>query len=87
LKITVVLLGRASELAGANIVELELPEGSKVRDLMKTLGERVNPVLAERYFKGHYVFVVYVNGVAIDNPDTVLKDGDRVALITPEMGG
>ncbi len=87
MKITVVLLGRASELAGANIVELELPEGSKVRDLMKTLGERVNPVLAERYFKGHYVFVVYVNGVAIDNPDTVLKDGDRVALITPEMGG
>ncbi|MGC8982223.1 MAG: MoaD/ThiS family protein [Desulfurococcaceae archaeon] len=87
MKITVVLLGRASELAGTNIVELELPEGSKVRDLMKALGERVNPVLAERYFKGHYVFVVYVNGVAIDNPDTVLKDGDRVALITPEMGG
>lgn len=87
LKITVVLLGRAGELAGRTIVEVELPEGSTVYDLMKKLGEEVNPVLFKRFQEGHYVFVVYVNNVPTISVDTKLKDGDRVTLVTPEMGG
>lgn len=87
MKISVVILGRASEIAGLNYIELVLPSGAKLKDLIQALGERTNPELASRYFKGHYVFVIYVNGVAVDNPDHEIKDGDRVMLITPEMGG
>lgn len=82
-----VILGRASEIAGTNYVEVELPPGARLRDLIKALGEKTNPVLSDRYFKGHYIFVVYLNGIPVDNPDLEIKEGDRVTLITPEMGG
>jgi molybdopterin synthase sulfur carrier subunit len=87
LKITVIFLGRASDLAGVNIVELELAEGSRLRDLLKIIGEKINPVIAERYFKGHYVSVIHINGVATNDLDRELRDGDRITFITPEMGG
>ncbi len=87
MRVKVVFLGRASDIAGRNLVELELEEGAKLRDLIKAIGEKVSPVLAERYFSGHYIFVVHINGVPIDTPDAELRDGDRVTLITPEMGG
>lgn len=87
MKVTVVFLGRASDLVGARVVDVDLPEGSKLIDLVKVLGEKVSPVLAERYLKGHYIFVFYVNGVPVDDKNYILRDGDRVVLITPEMGG
>jgi molybdopterin synthase sulfur carrier subunit len=87
MRVHVVFLGRASDIAGINLLELDIEEGATLRDLIKIIGERVNPVLAERYFKGHYIFVTYINGVPVENPNTKLKDGDRVVLITPEMGG
>lgn len=87
MKITVIFLGRASDLAGVNIVELELAEGSRLRDLLKIIGEKINPVIAERYFKGHYVSVIHINGVATNDLDRELRDGDRITFITPEMGG
>jgi len=87
MKVYVVLLGRAGDLAGTTSLTLELPENSKIADLIRAIGEKINPVLAKRYFEGHYIFIIHVNGVAIDNPNYVLRDGDRVVLITPEMGG
>ncbi len=87
MKITVIFLGRASDLAGVNIVELELAEGSRLRDLLKIISEKINPVIAERYFKGHYVSVIHINGVATNDLDRELRDGDRITFITPEMGG
>lgn len=87
MKINVIILGRASDIVGRNYIELELPSGARLRDLILKLGEKTNPSLAERYFKGHYIFVVYINGNAVDNPDYEIKEGDRVVLITPEMGG
>jgi len=47
----------------------------------------VSRVISDRYFKGHYIFVLYVNGVPTDDPNRELKNGDRVVFITPEMGG
>jgi molybdopterin synthase sulfur carrier subunit len=87
LKVTVVFLGRASDLVGVNIVELELPEGSKLRDLVKTIGEKINPIIADRYFKGHYISIIHINGVATNDLERELRDGDRITFITPEMGG
>ena len=86
-KVTVVFLGRASEIAGVNIVDVELVDGAKLKDLIEVLGERVSRVISDRYFKGHYIFVLYVNGVPTDDPNRELKNGDRVVFITPEMGG
>lgn len=86
-KIGVIILGRASEIAGTNYVELDLPMGARLRDLIKALGEKTNPTLSDRYFKGHYIFVVYINGIPVDDPDIEIKEGDRITLITPEMGG
>lgn len=87
MKITVVFLGRASEIAGRSVVEINLPEGSTLRDLMKKLGEEVDERLYSRFIEGHYVFVTYVNGIPTIDVDMALKNGDRVTLITPEMGG
>jgi len=87
LKIAVVILGRASDYTGVNRLDIELPEGSRLVDLIKAVSERTNPVLYERYINGHYIFVTLVNDKPVLSPDTVLKDGDRVTLVTPEMGG
>jgi len=87
MRVYVVLLGRAGDLAGVTHLVLDLPENSKLADLIRALGERVSPVLAKRYFEGHYIYVVHVNGVAVDDPNYTLRDGDRVVLVTPEMGG
>ncbi len=87
MRVYVVLLGRASDLAGVVHLVLDLPENSKLADLIRVLGEKVNPVLAKRYFEGHYIYVIHVNGVAVDDPNYTLHDGDRVVFITPEMGG
>lgn len=87
MRITVVFLGRANEIAGRSITILELPDNSSLLDLMKKLGDEVNPKLFSRYIEGHFVFIIYVNGVPTIDLKTQLRDGDRVTLITPEMGG
>lgn len=87
MKVTVVFLGRASEIAGRTLVVVELPENSTLYDLMKKLGEEVNPAIFKRFIEGHYVFVTYVNGVPTVDVRLKLKDGDRIAFVTPEMGG
>lgn len=87
MKITVVFLGRASEMTRRSMVEIELPENSTLLDLIKKLGEDVNPSLFRRFIEGHFVFVTYINDVPTIDPSTKLKDGDRVTFITPEMGG
>lgn len=87
MKVTVVLLGRAGELAGRALVDIELPEGSTLYDLMKKLGEEINPSLFKRFLEGHFIFVVHVNNIPTIDATTKLKEGDRVTLLTPEMGG
>ncbi|WP_048078728.1 MoaD/ThiS family protein [Desulfurococcus mucosus] len=87
MRVTLVVLGRASDYAGVNMAELELPENSTLKDAIRALSERTNPVLYERYINGHYIFVTLVNGKPVLSPETPLKDGDRITLVTPEMGG
>jgi len=87
-KLSVVFLGRASDIVGRNVLVIELPEGSTLEDLIRYIGENINPRFYRRYVDGHYVFVPFVNNIPVNNPkDYVLRDGDRVVFITPEMGG
>ncbi|MFZ8791328.1 MAG: MoaD/ThiS family protein [Thermosphaera aggregans] len=87
LKITVVFLGRASELSQKSIITVELPENATLYDLLKKLGETVNPRIFTKFLEGQFVFVTYVNDTPTISLTTPLRDGDRVTLITPEMGG
>jgi len=54
--------------------ELELPEGSKVKDVYGILGiSRPYPIA--------------VNGVIERDPDRILEQGDQVAVFAPVSGG
>jgi len=87
-KVTVVFLGRASDIIGRSVMTVELPDGATLDDLIRFIGEKVNPRFYRRHVDGHYVYVPFVNNVPVHNTrDYVLKDGDRVMFITPEMGG
>lgn len=87
MKIRVVLTGRASDLAGRFWLDVELPEGATLDELVKAVSERVNPKIYKRFSQGHYVFVTFVNDRPVLDPSYRLKDGDRVTFVTPEMGG
>jgi molybdopterin synthase sulfur carrier subunit len=54
---------------------------------LKKLGETVNPRIFTKFLEGQFVFVTYVNDTPTISLTTPLRDGDRVTLITPEMGG
>ncbi len=87
MRIQVVFLGRAAEIVKKHVVKLELKEGLTLEDLIKVIGEKISRRFYRRYVEGHYVFIPLVNNVPINNPKYVLRDGDRVVFITPEMGG
>jgi molybdopterin converting factor subunit 1 len=67
------------EAAGTNRLETSLRTGASVNDLLMSLEDRL-PVL--RQTRG----LVAVNHSYVQ-PDTILQDGDEVALIPPVSGG
>jgi molybdopterin converting factor subunit 1 len=79
--VTVLLFARARELAGADTLRLEVPDGATVADLRQTLAERYPRLggLLER------------SALAVDREfaeDTDrLPRGAEVALIPPVSGG
>jgi len=87
LKIKIIFLGRASEIMGSSLIILDLPENTRLIELIKTIGEKYNPVFYDRYVKGHYVYVPYINGKPVIDPNYVIKENDHIVFITPEMGG
>ena len=79
--LTVRLFARARELAGADAVRIELPDGSAVSDLRRALGAELpaaGPLVSRS--------AVAVNGeyAAEDRP---LRPADEIALIPPVSGG
>ncbi|WP_440058978.1 MoaD/ThiS family protein [Thermogladius sp. 4427co] len=87
MRVKVVFTGRASEIAGVFTLDVDLPDGSTLDDLVKSLSEKLNPKLYRRFSQGHYVFVTFVNEKPVIDPGFKLRDGDRVTFMTPEMGG
>lgn len=88
MKITVTFLGRASELIeGKKIVEIELNEGATLTDLLKVVRDRVSRRVGDGVLESRLLLYISVNGVGVSNLNHVLRDGDSVVFLTPEMGG
>ncbi|MEM2021658.1 MAG: MoaD/ThiS family protein [Zestosphaera sp.] len=88
MKITVTFLGRASELIeGEKIVEIELSKGATLTDLLKVVRDRVSRRVGEGVLESRLLLYISVNGVGVSSLNHVLRDGDSVVFLTPEMGG
>jgi molybdopterin synthase catalytic subunit len=74
--VSVRLFAGLRERAGAEVVELELPEGGRVADVLKRLGEVTDGVPVVMAVNQEY---------AVE--DTMLEPGDELALIPPVSGG
>lgn len=70
----------ARQALGRARLELELPDGSRVDDAWRRLGE-AHPALAAVELQAFAVNRAYVSA------DTPLADGDELALIPPVSGG
>jgi molybdopterin converting factor subunit 1 len=79
--VRVLLFARAKEIAGRNVIEVELPAGATVAELRRRLGREV-PALAS--FAGGCG--VAVGGEYAVDGDAV-PEGAEVALIPPVSGG
>ena len=89
MKVTVVFLARAGDIVDPSkrVVELELPEGSTLRDLFHEISRSVSRRLGDGVLSGHLIFKIWVDGVETANFMMMLRDGSRVMISTPEMGG
>ena len=81
MRITVAFYSYFKDLAGCALVTEELPEESRVSDLLKALADRF-PRFAEMQ-KSMLVAV----GVEYQDRNHVLKPGDEVSLFPPVQGG
>jgi len=79
IRVHVRLFASYREAAGTNRLEAPLPVGARVRDLLDVLAPRLPAV---KRAPG----MVAVNHTYV-SPDTLLTDGDEVALIPPVSGG
>jgi len=79
LRVRVRLFASFREAAGTAHLTSELDHGARVSDLLAQLAERIPALGATRG-------LVAVNQTYVD-PDTVLHNGDEVALIPPVSGG
>ncbi len=89
MKVTLVLLARAGDLVGKNkrVHIIDLPDESTLYDLVIFIKENISRRLGEGILSGRLIFAIYVNGTQVLSLDTSLRDGDRVVITTPEMGG
>ena len=89
IKVTLTLLGRAGDLAGRSrkVYVINLPDEATLRDLLLVVRERISRRLGEGILCKRLVLAIYVNNTQVSSLNTSLKDGDRVIITTPEMGG
>ncbi len=88
MKVYVTFLGRASDLVeGRKVYEVDLDEGSTLSDLLKVIKDKISRRVGEGVLEGRLFLYISVNGVGVFSLNHVLKDGDSVAFLTPEMGG
>jgi molybdopterin synthase sulfur carrier subunit len=87
------LYGSLRELAGEREIDVSLPDGATIRDLLNRMGE-LRPVLAQRLLDedGNITRFanVFVNGRDIrdlDGLDTPVTPSDEVTILPPAAGG
>ncbi len=80
MKINVKFFALGKELAGKSEIEMEFPESATVQALVERLKSDFTKL------KELNSFLVAVN-MEYSEMDTLLKDGDEVAIIPPVSGG
>lgn len=89
MRVTITFLGRASDLisGSSRVLVAELPDGSTLRNLFEVVKEGVSKRIGEGVLEGRLFLYISVNDVGVSTLNHVLRDGDRVTITTPEMGG
>ena len=94
MKVTVKFLAIFYEMAKTLRMEIEVPDGITVRELLKIIDERVNPNISKTLLNDdsglREGYNILINGKSLDyvkGLDTVLSDGDEVVLLPPIGGG
>lgn len=81
MKVAVLLFARLRELVGKERLEMELSHETKVSDVLNVLFDDKHQA---QEIGQCLLFAINQNYV---KPDTILKDGDELALIPPVSGG
>ncbi len=81
--VTIKLFAIYREKANTDRVELDIKQGMKVKDLLEAVKERI-PSIKELVIEGKGMLAV---NQEVAKPDTIVNDGDEVALIPPVSGG
>ena len=95
MKVTVEYLGFIRNMLSKRTDELELREGTRLRELLSKLSERYGEDFKRQVYEPgqkdvKYGFVVTVNGVLMDQlrgVETQLKSGDHIILMSLMSGG
>ncbi|WP_148682396.1 ubiquitin-like small modifier protein 1 [Pyrobaculum neutrophilum] len=93
MKVRVKFLATLYERTGVLKTEVEIPEGSSVRDLIKILDSRFRGLESELLDESgglKPMYNVLVNGRAVEwlnGLATALREGDEVVFIPPAAGG
>ncbi len=89
MRVTVVFLARAGDIVDPSkrVITLELPEGATLKDLFLEISKSVSRRLGEGVLSGRLIFKIWVDGVETADFMMKLKDGSRITISTPEMGG
>ncbi|MFP3237562.1 MAG: ubiquitin-like small modifier protein 1 [Caldivirga sp.] len=94
MKVTVKFLAIFYEMAKTLRMEIEVPDGTTVRELLKIIDERVNPNISKTLLNDdsglREGYNILINGRSLDyvkGLDTVLNNGDEVVLLPPIGGG
>jgi molybdopterin converting factor subunit 1 len=84
MRVKLLCFGVLKDLLGLATEEVQVPEGSSVADLLRNLEQRTsNSVMDTKVWQSLAVAVNREYSPA----DTVLRDGDEVALLPPVSGG
>jgi len=95
-KIILRLYAALREVVGEDKLIINVPEGSSVKDVMRSLFNRYEEKFRERYtllFKEKDMekrFLVFVNDnpvYSLDGFETKLKDKDKIDILEPISGG
>jgi len=95
-EVTLKLYATLREIAGEGKIIMNVPEGSSVKELIRSLFDQYKEKFIERYgslFKKKNMeerFLVFVNNNPISSLngfETKLKDKDKVEILEPISGG
>jgi len=92
--IAVESLGAIKALIGSREIQVEMPDGARLADLLERLSQQYGPEFNRQVNAGgdwpELRARIFINGrdhFTLQHLDTVLRDGDRVMLLPPMAGG